>query len=87
MEFPKGSILGPLLFVIYMNELPKVINYSEISLYADDTAIYTYGPNIEILEHNLQDDLIKISEWLVANKLSINPEKCKIMNVCTPNTD
>ena len=80
---PQGSILGPLLFLLYMNDLPKVVKLCNIALYADDTAIYVHGENNELLEHRLQSDLNEISEWLLANKLSINAQKCKILRIST----
>ncbi len=45
---PQGSILGPLLFILYMNDLPRVVKHCNVSLYADDTEVYTHGANIEI---------------------------------------
>ncbi len=80
---PQGSILGPLLFLLYMNDLPKMINQCSISLYADDTAIYVHGENNELLEHRLQADLNQVSQWLLANKLSINTNKCKVLRIST----
>ncbi len=61
----------------------KIVKQCNISLCADDTAIYVQGENNEILEHRLQSDLNRISDWLLANKLSINVKKCKILRVST----
>ena len=52
---PQGSLLGPLLFVIYINDLSKCLMYSEISMYADDAVIYYSGSHVNAIRENLQD--------------------------------
>ena len=54
---PQGSILGPLLFLIFINDLPQIINHSNLRLYADDTALYCAHENPVIAQHWLQTDL------------------------------
>ena len=76
---PQGSILGPLLFILYMNDLPCVIKNCLVSLYADDTCLYFASDNPEELEKNINDDLNAICEWLSHNKLMLNVKKCKFM--------
>ena len=60
---PQGSLLGPLLFVIYINDLPKCLMQSEISMYADDTVIYS-GSHVNAIRENLQEDLKRVEQWL-----------------------
>ena len=72
---PQGSILGPLLFIIYINDLPNVLISGSCLLYADDTAIFFEGSEEKRLQENVNEDLLKISEWMQINKLSLNMEK------------
>ena len=68
---PQGSILGPLLFLIYVNDMSAVVK-NKLLLYADDSAILVSDKNIATVEEILSDDLQIVSEWLVDNKLSLH---------------
>ena len=66
-EIPQGTILGPLLFVLYINDLPNSLSNSQPRMYADDTHL-TYADNdICSLEASLKKDLLNINNWLIAN--------------------
>ena len=61
---PQGSILGPILFVIYINHLPQILLKPSISMYADDTVIYFSDSSAEIIKQVLQNDLSNVEQWL-----------------------
>uniref|UniRef100_A0A224Z9S1 Tick transposon n=1 Tax=Rhipicephalus zambeziensis TaxID=60191 RepID=A0A224Z9S1_9ACAR len=79
MGVPQGSILGPLLFLIYINDLPNCLSTSNSILYADDTTIYSSDKNISLLVNRLSTDLENVSSWCSANLLTINATKTKFV--------
>ena len=76
---PQGSILGPLLFIIYINNLPNVSSPTQFLLFADDTNIFCSHRNTNYLVSIASDELAKIVTWLKANKLSLNLSKTNFM--------
>lgn len=77
---PQGSILGPLLFILYINDLALETN-SSITQYADDSTIYKSDKNLSALETILQSDIDKIEKWCKVNNMAINPSKTTCMIV------
>lgn len=69
---PQGSVLGPLLFIIFMNDICFLDVSSKLGLFADDTSTYNSHRDIDILVKSVVEDLKKISEWLLKNRLIIN---------------
>ena len=61
---PQGSILGPLLFVLFINRLSDVVEFSKVNLYADDTAIYLDDNDPAVLGSRIEHDLNKVGEWI-----------------------
>ena len=74
---PQGSVLGPILFLIYINDLPDNTK-SKVRLFADDTAIYLAVCNL-IDAQILQEDLDRLSEWEKLWDMEFNPSKCVVI--------
>lgn len=75
---PQGSTLGPLLFLLYVNDLPLCSNFNS-RLFADDTNLFLTDRNINNLQTNTNLQLTKIYQWMQANQLSVNFKKTKFM--------
>ena len=73
---PQGSILGPLLFLIYINDLPENL-VSNPKLFADDTSLFSVIRNKHLSAQNLNEDLNKINHWAFQWKMSFNPDPSK----------
>ena len=76
---PQGSILGPLLFIMYTNDLPNCIRNSQVLLYADDTVIYRSDIDPIRNHRNIQGDLNRLYKWCKNNGLTINSRKTKVV--------
>lgn len=76
---PQGSILGPILFLIYVNDLGKCVPYGEIISYADDTNYLISSMDNNTLELKLNELLIEINKWFSSNHLTLNVDKTKLI--------
>ena len=72
---PQGSVLGPILFIIYTNDLPNSLQRSKCILFADDTTLYHSDSDFTKLRREIESDLKTLSDWFAANKLSLNISK------------
>ena len=80
---PQGSVLGPLLFLIYVNDINRHVHLGSCNIYADDTLIYCTGNNITELKYNIQKCVTDVHEWYESNKLVINTSKSNVMLLTT----
>ncbi len=76
---PQGSILGPLLFLIFINDLNTSVELCGTSMYADDTAVFYFAKDMDELVLSIQYDMQSISCWMNENRLSLNVSKTKFM--------
>ena len=76
-EVPQGSILEALLFLLYADDLPSSSNVLVPIMFADDTNFFFEHRNINTLFKTVNEELIKINEWFLAKKLSLNAVKTK----------
>ena len=80
---PQGSNLGPLLFLLYVNDLPNCLNQSSAEMYADDTNLTAFSNDLHSLQTILNSELNNIHQWLVANKLTLNVDKTEYIIIRT----
>ena len=80
---PQGSVLGPLLFLIYINDLHRTIWHGKVYHFADDTNLLHVHKSIKSLQHKCQSDINHLRFWLQANKISINASKTEYI-IFTP---
>ena len=76
---PQGSVLGPLFFIVYVNDLEPAFRNVNTQLYADDTVLYASGADMASLVKCMQTALYRLQTWCNSNKLTLNPSKTKMM--------
>ena len=75
VRVPQGSILGPLLFILYINDISSVVKNSKIKIFADDMTLYKAIEDCE----GLQTDLDSICHWCNLWQMKLNPSKCEVL--------
>ena len=82
----QGSILGPLLFLLYVNDLPQLLSDASSYLYADDTSIYYQHEAVKKTEDVLTEEFSSLCQWFIGNKLSIHFEEDKTKSILSSKT-
>ena len=76
---PQGSVLGPLLFDIYLNDLFFLVDYTEVCIFADDTTFLACDKDLEFLINSLKHDSFLAIEWFRNNYMKLNKDKCHLL--------
>ena len=79
MGVPQGSVLGPLLFNIYLNDLFWILEETDVCNFADDTTLYTCDMDLETVLRKLEHDSLLAIEWFEANYMKLNKDKCHLL--------
>ena len=77
---PQGSTIGPLMFIVYINDLDTVLQKCNHCMYADDTVLYCSNASRKLVRKNLQMDVDRVQKWCDANRLTLNVTKTKVMS-------
>ena len=72
---PQGSILGPLLFILYINDIVNTTKFFKFILFADDSTLYASHQDLQFLTRNINNELSKVKKWITCNKLTLNINK------------
>jgi hypothetical protein len=76
---PQGTILGPILFLLFVNDLSNVIQNANINIFADDVVVYCSDANVNNLQINMQSQMNNVFNWYQRNRLALSLEKCSVM--------
>ena len=79
---PQGSILGPALFLLFINDLPLALK-NNIGIYADDSTLYASAPTLAEVEEKIRPDIDAVSMWAKENKMKMHPAKTKYSIIST----
>ena len=77
---PQGSTLGPLLFLLYVNDLSTIFDNTKCMMFADDTVLYQSHLNVHDLYYEVQDSLDRMNSWCAENQITLNRKKCEYVH-------
>ena len=77
---PQGPTIGPLMFIVYINDLTTVLQSCKSCMYADDTVLYCSNVSNKTVRKNLQNNINKVQQWCDTNRLTLNVAETKIMS-------
>ena len=77
--FPQGSILGQLLFLLYINDLHYSITFFKFNHFADDTDLVKFSSSMKVINKQVNKDLKTLSNWLIVNKIFLNASKTELV--------
>jgi len=78
-SIPQGSALGPLLFLVYVNDMPSQVSHGCLLQFADDTCLICSGDSADAVAQMLQEDLRVLSQWIMTSKMKLNLKKSSVM--------
>lgn len=84
---PQGSVLAPILFILYINDIVKNIKFGKIKLFADDALLYVTDESLEQAKEKMNMELNDLYKWLCMNKLKLNIDKTKAMIIGSKQED
>ena len=76
---PQGSVLGPLLFILFINDLHKAVEFSSVHHFADDTNLILTDKSMKKINKHINGDLKLVVEWIRTNRLSLNTSKTELV--------
>ena len=80
---PQGSILGPLFFILFINDMPLLVKNSKLDMYADDSTLTTSAATVNVLQEELNQDIVSVTQWCTNNNMVLNTGKTKTCIITT----
>ena len=82
---PQGSVLCPIMFLLFINDISQSVTQAFINMFADDASLYTMGTNFNEINDNLQNNVNNVYDWYTNNRLAVNVSKTNVMLITNKN--